>query len=126
MKKNIKILLAECHHEMSEAIKGYENREFQCNKLFDIRMYRNKLPEEMYKKIDEFVNETIRPMIYDEDYWSFLKEEQYGNYDEKGHFIISSDASFEAMIFKKYNHAYDLLQKLNVFMSEEFNLNCER
>lgn len=119
-------MLIECHIEMREAIKGYDDRAFQSNKLFDIRQYSNKLPEEIYKKIELFVNENIRPMVYDADYWSFIeKDEQYGSYDEKKHFILDSDRSLESIVFRKYNHAYDLLQKLSNFMSEEFNLNYD-
>lgn len=124
MKKQIKTILIECRIEMSEAIKGYDDRAFQSNKMFDIRQYRNKLPGDIYKKIDEFANENICPMIYDADYWSFIeKDEQYGSYDDNNHFIVDSDRSLECIIFRKYHHAYDLLQKLSDFMSEEFHLN---
>lgn len=124
MKKDIETMIIECHIEMSEAIKGYEDRAFQSNKLFDIRQYRSQLPEDMYKKIDEFVNENIRPMIYDADYWSFIeKDEQNGSYDKNNHFIIDSDRSLENIIFRKYYHVHDLLEKLSDFMSEEFQLN---
>lgn len=125
MDKAIEIKLIECHILMSEAIKGYEDRAFQSNKLFDIRQYKNQLPDNIYDKIEGFVNENIRPMVYDEDYWSFLKEEQYGNYDEKNHFIIDSDSSLESMIFKKYYHVIELLEKLNKFVSVELHLNYD-
>lgn len=125
MNKEIETKLIECHFEMSEAIKGYENRAFQSNKLFDIRQYRSQLPEDMYKKIDEFVEENIRPMVYDADYWSFIeKDEQYGSYVDN-HFWVDSDRSLECIIFRKYHHVHDLLEKLCVFMSEEFHLDYD-
>lgn len=82
MKKENEIKLMECHILISEAIRGYEDRGLQSNKLFEIRQYRNLLPEDIYKKIEEFVNENIHPMVYDADYFSFLKDERYGTFDE--------------------------------------------
>lgn len=126
MKKYIETRLIECHIEMSEAIKGYGDRAFQSSKLFDIKLYHNKLPNGMYKKIEEFVNDNIRPMIYDVNYWDFIeKDESYGAYDEHNHFIIDSDRSLEEIIFRKYHHVLDLLKKLSDFMADEFNLNYD-
>ena len=126
MNKDIKTQLIECRILMSEAIRGYEDKAFQSNKLFDIRQYRNKLPEDTYKKIESFVNENIRPMVYDSDYWAFIeKDEQYGSYDEKNHFIVDSDSSLECIIFRKYHHVIDLLQKLSDFLSVEFHMSYD-
>lgn len=83
MKKEIETKLIEYHIIMVEALKGYEDRAFQSNKLFELRQYSNQLPNEMNQKITEYVNNTIRPMVYDVDYWSFIeKDEQYGSCDE--------------------------------------------
>lgn len=123
MKKENEIKLMECHILMSEAIRGYEDRGLQSNKLFEIRQYRNQLPEDIYKKIEEFVNENIHPMVYDADYFSFLKDERYGMFDENNHFIIDSDRSLEDIIFRKYYHVQKLLEKLNKFASDELHLN---
>lgn len=125
MNKDLETKLIECHILMCEAFKGYENRAFQSNKLFDIRQYRNQLPEDTYKKIEKFVKENLYPMVYDEDYWSFLKDEQYGNYDERKHFIVNSDSYLETMIFKKFHHVCDLIEKLKRFASEELHLNYD-
>lgn len=126
MTKEIETKLIECHILMVEALKGYEDRAFQSNKLFEIRQYSNHLPEEMNKKISDYVNDNIRPMIYDVDYWSFIeKDEQYGSYDGNKHFIVDSDCSLECIIFRKYHHIHDLHEKLNAFMSEEFHLDYD-
>lgn len=78
MNEEIETKLIECHILMVEALKGYEDRAFQSNKLFELRQYSNQLPDEMNKKITEYANDTIRPMVYDADYWSFIeKDEQY-------------------------------------------------
>lgn len=126
MNKEIKTKLIECRILMSQTIRGYEDKAFQSNKLFDIRQYRNKLPEDTYKKIESFVNENIRPMVYDSDYWAFIeKDEQYGSFDEKNHFIVDSDSSLECIIFRKYHHVIELLQKLSDFLSVEFHMSYD-
>ena len=110
MNEEIETKLIECHILMVEALKGYEDRAFQSNKLFELRQYSNQLPDEMNKKITEYANDTIRPMVYDADYWSFIeKDEQYGSYDESNHFIVDSDHSLECIIFRKYHHICCLL-----------------
>ena len=55
MDKQIKTKLLECYILMVEALKGYEDRAFQSNKLFELRQYSNQLPDEMNQKINEFV-----------------------------------------------------------------------
>lgn len=125
MNRKEEIKLIECHILMSEAIRGYEDRGLQSNRLFEIRQYRNQIPENKYKKIEEFVNENIRPMVYDVDYFSFLKDEQYGSFDGNNHFIIDSDRSLEDIIFLKYIHVHELLEKLNKFASDELHLNYD-
>lgn len=125
MDKNIETMLIECHILMREALKGYEDRAYISNKLFEVRQYRNKLPEEMYEKIKEYADKIIRPMAYDADFWSFIeKDESCGSFDENHHFIIDSDSSLENIIFRKYNHVQDLLMELSDFMSEEFKIIC--
>lgn len=123
MNKEIETKLIECHILMVEALKGYEDRAFQSNKLFELRQYSNQLPKDMKRKIIDYADEIIRPMVYDIDYWSFIeKDEQYGCFDDENHFIIDSDRSLECIIFRKYHHICDLHKKLNAFMLKEFHL----
>lgn len=126
MDKETETMLIECHILMSEALKGYEDRAYMSNKLYEIVQYRNKLPENIYKKIKEFADTNIRPMVYDADYWSFVeKDESGGSYNENHHFIIDSDRSLENIIFKKYSYVHELLVKLGEFMSEEFKIDYD-
>lgn len=123
MKKAVKANLIKCYSLMCEALWAYDDRTEQSNKLSDIRQYSNQLPIEMNKKISEYVNQVIYPMVYDMDYWSFIeKDERYGSYDNNKHFIVNSDCSLEYIIFSKYHHVLDLIEKLSVFMLKEFNL----
>ena len=119
MDKNIYSKIINCQRLMSEAIKSYNDKGKQSMKLSERRMYRNQIPENTYKKIENFVNDNIRPMVYDFDYFSFLKDENYGVYDEHNHFVFDNDIALEVMIMKQYQHISDLLDKLNDFVMQE-------
>ena len=123
MSEEIKGKLADVYVLMYEAFKGYEDRCYMSNKLFDIMQYHGQLPEDVFGKIKEFADENIRPMIFDADYWSdIIKNDSNGSYDENNHYIINSNRSLENIVFKKYEHICGLLDKLGVFMEEEFHL----
>lgn len=123
MSEEIKDKLADVYVLMYKAFKGYEDRCYMSNKLFDIMQYRNQLPEDVFGKIKEFADENIKPMIFDADYWSdIIKNDSNGSYDENNHFIIDSNHSLENIVFKKYEHICGLIDKLGAFMEEEFHL----
>ncbi|MBX9230243.1 hypothetical protein [Coprococcus catus] len=70
------------------------------------------LPEEIAAELKAFVNEEINPIISDLDYFDFLQDEQYGEYDEKGRFCIESEEAMEKMIAALYQHTLILNLKL--------------
>ena len=123
MNKELELRLTECYILMCEALKEYKDRGIQKNKVLEIKQYRNVIPDDIYEKIERFVNENIIPLVYDEDYWNFLKIEKYGRYDENNHFIVKSEVALDTMIFKKIQHICKLIEKLTIFSSEELNLN---
>lgn len=126
MNEELETRIMECHILMCDALKAYEDRALQGNILFCLHQYCKALPEDASRKIDEFVNENIQPMIYDMDYWYFIEnDEKYGSYDENYHFIIKNNRSLDNITMRKYYHIYDLLQMLNAFMLEEFHLKYE-
>lgn len=80
---------------------------------------KEKTIEWLYRLLEDKKYHLIQKM----DYWSFIeKDGQYGSYVDN-HFVLSSDSSLESIIFRKYHHSCDLLQKLSAFMSEELHLN---
>ena len=70
------------------------------------------LPEEIAAELKAFVNEEINPIISDLDYFDFLQDEQYGEYDEKGRLCIESEEAMEKMIAALYQHTLILNLKL--------------
>jgi hypothetical protein len=123
MSEEIKDKLADVYVLMYEAFKGYEDKCYMSNKLFDIMQYHALLPEDVFGKIKEFADENIRPMIFDADYWSGIEKDiSNGSYDDNNHFIINSNRSLECIVFRKYEHVCGLLDKLGDFMEKEFHL----
>ena len=120
--------ISECQKLMAEAIESYNNKGKQSDKLHEIRVYRGQIPEDVYKKIENFVNEYIRPMVYDFDYFSFLKDENYGSYDENNnnHFIIDSDWALEHMEIEQSHHIMGLRKKLEDFATTELSSTTDK
>lgn len=123
MSEEIKDKLADVYVLMQQAFKGYEDRCYMANKLFDIMQYRNQLSENAFGKIKQFADENIKPMIFDADYWSdIIRNDSNGSYDENNHFIINSNRSLENIVFKKYEHICGMIDKLGAFMEAEFHI----
>jgi hypothetical protein len=127
MKKSIVEPFIECHIYLDECLRyeNIDNKELICKNLNCLKDYKSKIPAEMYSKMEEFIKETINPIVYDLNYFSFLIREEYGHYDERKHFIVESDSSLESYIFTKYHHTLELRQKLSIFVKDILHINYE-
>ena len=90
-----------------------------------IKDYKGLITDEMYSAIENFIDSAIRPIVYDTNYFDFIKRDEYGEYDENGHFIINSDRSLEMMIFLLYERTLELREQLDEFASEYLSLNIK-
>lgn len=117
--------IVDIHRLLKECIifDNIENREFICRNLNLIKDYKKDISEEMYSAVESFINETIKPIVYDTNYFDFMIREEFGEYDEKGHFVINSDRSLEMMIFLLYERTVELGDKLDEFASKHLYLN---
>lgn len=48
------------------------------------------LPKDIYKKMNDFADQNLKPIIYDRDYWKVLDKEEWGFYDENGEFHLKN------------------------------------
>ena len=119
--------IVEIHRLLKDCIifGNIEDREFICKNLNLIKDYKNDIPQEMYSAVESFITETIKPIVYDTNYFDFMIREEFGNYDEKGHFVINSDRSLEMMIFLLYERTLELGEKLDEFASKHLYLNIK-
>ena len=121
----VALAIVECHRLLKECLvfDNIENKEFICKNLNRLKDYRSKLSDEMYSHIEKFVEDIIKPIVYDVDYFDFIKREEFGSYNDKGHFVINSDCSLEMMIFLMYEHTLELNEQLEEFASKYLYLN---
>lgn len=103
-----------CYKLLEECISfdHIEDRENICKNLREIKYYREDVSEEAYKEIEAFIEEMIKPIVYDVNYFDFLNKTEYGVYDENGHFVINSEESLDRILFEMYNHTFSLNEKL--------------
>lgn len=124
IRKDEMVACVNCYKLLKECVcfENIENRELICNKLNEIRGYRSHMSTELYSNLEQFVQEVIRPIVFDADYFSFLRKDEYGAVDEEGHFVINSENSLECMIFLMYHHTLELNQKVDEFASTGLKL----
>lgn len=117
--------IVEIHRLLKECIifDNIENREFICKNLNLIKDYKKDISAEMYSAVDDFIKETIRPIVYDTNYFDFMIREEFGEYNSEGHFVINSDCSLEMMIFLLYERTLELGEKIDEFASKHLYLN---
>lgn len=60
MNKEVETILIECHILTSKALKGYEDRTYISNKVYETRQYRNKF----HLGFQQFINYPIINLIW--------------------------------------------------------------
>lgn len=102
-----------------------EDREFICRNLNLIKEYKGIVSGEVYSAVEGFITDVIRPIVYDTNYFDFMIREEFGAYNEEGHFVINSDRSLELMIFLLYERTLELSKQLDEFASKHLYLNIK-
>lgn len=117
--------IVEIHRLLKECIvfDNIEDREFICRNINKIKDYKGVISDEMYSAVESFIKEVIRPIVYDANYFDFTLHEEFGDYNEEGHFVINSDRSLEMMIFLLYERTLELGERLDEFASQHLYLN---
>lgn len=120
-------VIDEIYRLLKECIifKNIEDRTFICKNINKIKDYKGIVSEEIFSEVETFIKKVIRPIVYDMNYFDFLKRQEYGDYDNEGHFVINSDRSLEMMIFLMYERTLELGEQLDEFASKHLYLNVE-
>ncbi len=123
-----KIAIVEIHKLLKECIvfDNIEDREFICKNINQIKDYKGVVSDEMYSAVESFIKDVIRPIVYDTNYFDFMIREEFGDYNEEGHFVINSEHSLEMMIFLLYERTLELGEKLDDFASKHLYLNVSK
>ncbi|MDD6571479.1 MAG: hypothetical protein PUF12_03715 [Thermoflexaceae bacterium] len=119
--------IVEIHRLLKDCIifENIEDRALICKNINLIKDYKKDVPEEMYSAIETFINDEIKPIVYDTNYFDFMIHEDFGEYNDEGHFVINSDRSLEMMIFLLYERTLELGEKLDEFASKHLYLNIK-
>jgi len=117
--------VVKCYEALKECISfdNIENTDFIHKKLNLIERICKGLPNEITIPMKKYIHKEIHPIIYDVDYFDFLRREEFGEVDEEGHFVINSESSLEMMIFLMYEHTLELNERLNDFMLKHLKAN---
>lgn len=119
--------IVEIHRLLKDSIifDNIEDREFICNNINLIKDYKKTVPEEIYSAVEKFIHDEIKPIVYDTYYFDFMIHEDFGEYNDEGHFVINSEHSLEMMIFLLYERTIELGEKLDKFASKHLYLNTK-
>lgn len=83
--------------------------------LRKVNKYLESLPKEEANDIASFIEETIKPILYDPHYFEFIQRKEFGAFDKDGKFEINSEESLDMMIFLMYQRVLELNGKLDTF-----------
>lgn len=83
--------------------------------------YVDDIPNDLFIQIASFVKNNFMPLVFDVDYFEFLYDEQYGEYDEDEDgdvFVINSEESLDTMMYLKYQTVFEFVEKIDQFANE--------
>ena len=106
----------ECYIMLKKTIcfEHIEDRAYIRKQMNKIREYQKMLPKKVSVRLEKFIRRVIYPIIYDANYFSFLKRKEFGEYDaEKGSFVINSEESLDMMIYLLYELVIDINRQID-------------
>ena len=95
-------------NEICKSLESYDELSKECLK-------NNDLSDEFLKDVQRYIDNYILPIL-EEDYWDFIKKEEYGKVNDKGCFEINSEESAEKICLEFMGNSLNLAKELlNVF-----------
>lgn len=95
-------------NEICKSLESYDELSKECLKS-------NDLLDEFLKDVQRYIDNYILPIL-EEDYWDFIKKEEYGKVNDKGFFEINSEESAEKICLEFMGNSLNLAKELlNVF-----------
>ena len=95
-------------NEICKSLESYDELSKECLK-------NNDLSDEFLKDVQRYIDNYILPIL-EEDYWDFIKKEEYGKVNDKGFFEINSEESAEKICLEFMGNSLNLAKVLlNVF-----------
>lgn len=124
-KKNI----LKCFDKMLKCVErqNIQNEDVYSKMRITLKKRQVALPKDVYKKMNDFADENLKPIIFDRDYWKVLDKEEWGFYDENGVYHLKNTEArvehckmFEKMIFDIQNKVTEFgMKELYPILVEE-------
>lgn len=93
-----------------------ENTEFIYSVFRKIERYKVTIPMEIYNNINNFVEETLYPIVDDPDFFSSTTLPEYGSFDEeRGSFVVNSEESLKKIMISFFQISIDMERKVDDF-----------
>lgn len=93
-----------------------ENTEFIYSVFRKIERYKVTIPTEIYNNINNFVEETLYPIVDDPDFFSSTTLPEFGAFDEeRGTFVVNSEESLKKILENFFMLCIDLENKVEDF-----------
>lgn len=118
----VKTNIKKCYDMMMDYLLSddVDNEEVYCSMRMEIGKMSVCIPDEIYSKITEFVDNNLEPIIYDHDnYFSELYTEEIGYYDEEHRFCMKDENATRKFLGLYLQKIFEIKTNLEQFGKKE-------
>ena len=108
----IYILLREC-----VKYKNIRNKDLIVDNLNMLNGYKGVVQDKIYKKLQDFITDEIRPILYDLDYFKFMEEIESDDSNGESYSKLTLEEKVEMKVCKLYERTLELAEKIEKFAS---------
>ncbi len=93
-----------------------EDEECFCDMRYEVEKLKMLIPDCLFKEIDEFIDETLAPIVYDHDtVFADCMTDDIGYFDEDGSFHIHDEETMTKFAMNFHKVIYEIGQELDEF-----------
>lgn len=108
----ITILLMDC-----VKYKNIRNKDLIVENLNMLNGYKGVVPDKIYKKMQDFITDEIRPILYDPNYFDFMEEVEANDSKDESCSELTLEERVEMKVCKLYERTLELAEKIDEFVS---------
>ncbi|MBR4981240.1 MAG: hypothetical protein IKY94_01610 [Lachnospiraceae bacterium] len=108
----IYILLREC-----VKYKNIRNKDLIVENLNMLNGYKGVVPDKIYKKMQDFITDEIRPILYDPNYFDFMEVVESDDSKDESCSELTLEERVEMKVCKLYERTLELAEKIDEFVS---------
>lgn len=111
----------DCYELMKNYLHDHEMESEECFSQMwaEVEKYKIAIPEELYKKISDFIDENLAPIVYEyEETYKECHTEDIGSFNEEGVFVIKDEEGTKKMMMAFMLKNIEIENKLDEFARE--------